>query len=436
MTLVDALPADPSADALYDAFTGWAAQQGLSLYPHQEEAAIELFERQQRRAGDADGLGQVDGRGRRALRRAGRRALDLLHGADQGAGVGEVLRAVRDLRRRERRDAHRRRVGQRRRADHLLHGGGAGQHRAARGRRRGRRPGRDGRVSLLRRRPARLGVAGAAAQPAPGAVPADVGDARRRPRDRDRPDAAHGSRDGAHRRRRAAGTADLLVVGRAAARVAGGAGRVDQAPIYVVHFTQASAMERAQSLLSAKLCTRAGARRDRRGDRRLPLHRRLRPHALQAGARRHRRPPRRDAAALPAPGRAARADRLAEGDLRHRHARRRHQRPDPHRGLHGPGEVRRHAPPAAEGARVPPDRRARRAGGVRHLRLRRRAGARARDRAHARAGQGGRRPEEAPQGPDQEAGRRRGELDRGDVRAPAATRSPSRSCRACASTTR
>src|SRR5688572_28218644 len=30
----------------------------------------------------------------------------------------------------------------------------------------------------------------------------------------------------------------------------------DQAPIYVVHFTQASAMERAQSLLSAKLCTR------------------------------------------------------------------------------------------------------------------------------------------------------------------------------------
>src|SRR6478735_6796196 len=30
----------------------------------------------------------------------------------------------------------------------------------------------------------------------------------------------------------------------------------EQAPIYVVHFTQASALERAQSLLSAKLCTR------------------------------------------------------------------------------------------------------------------------------------------------------------------------------------
>src|SRR6195952_2318116 len=44
MTLVDALPTEPSADSLYDAFTGWTAQQGLSLYPHQEEAAIELFD--------------------------------------------------------------------------------------------------------------------------------------------------------------------------------------------------------------------------------------------------------------------------------------------------------------------------------------------------------------------------------------------------------
>src|SRR3954466_2610867 len=32
--------------------------------------------------------------------------------------------------------------------------------------------------------------------------------------------------------------------------------RTDQAPVYVVHFTQASALERAQSLLSAKFCTR------------------------------------------------------------------------------------------------------------------------------------------------------------------------------------
>jgi superfamily II RNA helicase len=44
MTLVDALPTHPSADALYDAFTGWTAERGLTLYPHQEEAAIELFD--------------------------------------------------------------------------------------------------------------------------------------------------------------------------------------------------------------------------------------------------------------------------------------------------------------------------------------------------------------------------------------------------------
>ncbi|HEV7751597.1 MAG TPA: DUF3516 domain-containing protein [Baekduia sp.] len=44
MPLLDALPTDPNADALYDAFTEWTAQQGLHLYPHQDEAAIELFD--------------------------------------------------------------------------------------------------------------------------------------------------------------------------------------------------------------------------------------------------------------------------------------------------------------------------------------------------------------------------------------------------------
>ena len=34
---------EPSADAVYEAFLEWAEEQGLSLYPHQEEAAIELF---------------------------------------------------------------------------------------------------------------------------------------------------------------------------------------------------------------------------------------------------------------------------------------------------------------------------------------------------------------------------------------------------------
>src|SRR3954465_668329 len=44
MSLVDALPTDRGADAVYAAFTAWVSEQGLSLYPHQEEAAIELFD--------------------------------------------------------------------------------------------------------------------------------------------------------------------------------------------------------------------------------------------------------------------------------------------------------------------------------------------------------------------------------------------------------
>jgi superfamily II RNA helicase len=44
MTLTDLLPdpagADP--DTIFDAFAGWAKEQGLSLYPHQEEALIEV----------------------------------------------------------------------------------------------------------------------------------------------------------------------------------------------------------------------------------------------------------------------------------------------------------------------------------------------------------------------------------------------------------
>ncbi|RKQ90718.1 helicase-like protein [Solirubrobacter pauli] len=41
--LVEALPRDNDPDALYEAFMAWSEEQGLQLYPHQEEAAIELF---------------------------------------------------------------------------------------------------------------------------------------------------------------------------------------------------------------------------------------------------------------------------------------------------------------------------------------------------------------------------------------------------------
>src|SRR4051794_31457963 len=43
MSLVDALPTDPDADSIYDAFTAWVDGQGLTLYPHQDEAVIEVF---------------------------------------------------------------------------------------------------------------------------------------------------------------------------------------------------------------------------------------------------------------------------------------------------------------------------------------------------------------------------------------------------------
>ncbi|MQA81043.1 MAG: DUF3516 domain-containing protein [Streptosporangiales bacterium] len=45
MTTIDPLPrpSTDDPDALFDAFTRWAEKQGLSLYPHQEEALIEIL---------------------------------------------------------------------------------------------------------------------------------------------------------------------------------------------------------------------------------------------------------------------------------------------------------------------------------------------------------------------------------------------------------
>src|SRR3954462_591014 len=67
--------------------------------------------------------------------------------------------------------------------------------------------------------------------------------------------------------------------------------RVDRAPVYVVHFTQASALERAQALVSAKLCTREerAAIADAIGGVRLPP--RLRRAAARVTPRRHRGAP-------------------------------------------------------------------------------------------------------------------------------------------------
>ncbi|MFI5953658.1 DEAD/DEAH box helicase [Cryptosporangium sp. NPDC051539] len=42
MTLTDLVPAEAEPDAVFDAFAQWAGKQGLTLYPHQEEALIEI----------------------------------------------------------------------------------------------------------------------------------------------------------------------------------------------------------------------------------------------------------------------------------------------------------------------------------------------------------------------------------------------------------
>ncbi|EXG81036.1 DEAD/DEAH box helicase [Cryptosporangium arvum] len=42
MTLTELLPSTPDPDEIFEAFAGWAEKQGLTLYPHQEEALIEI----------------------------------------------------------------------------------------------------------------------------------------------------------------------------------------------------------------------------------------------------------------------------------------------------------------------------------------------------------------------------------------------------------
>ena len=144
---------------------------------------------------------------------------------------------------------------------------------------------------------------------------------------------------------------------------------------------------------------------DRRAHRRVPLHRRVRQDALAAGAPRHRRAPRRDAAEVPAPRGDAGPGRAAQAHLRHRHARRRDQRPDPHGAVHRADQVRRPAGAPPAGPRVPPGRRARGTRRARRRGLRRRPGPRARGGERQAARQGRRRRQEA-------AARRAGEAAR------------------------
>ena len=142
-----------------------------------------------------------------------------------------------------------------------------------------------------------------------------------------------------------------------------------RAPIYLVNFTQRERAELAQSLTSVR---RSPTREEReahpRGASATSASTRRTARTCSASSPRHRHPPRGPAAQVPPAGRAARAAGPAQGDLRHRHARRRRQHPDPHRALHPALQVRRREDRHPHGARLQADRRARRPQGLRRPR--------------------------------------------------------------------
>ena len=115
--LVSRIPAGGTTDPdqILDLFLEWVAEIGFELYPAQEEALLEIM------AGRHVVLSTPTGSGKSLVALGlhfkglceGR--VSLLHLPHQGAGVGEVLLALQRFRRRQRRDAHRRRQHQPRR---------------------------------------------------------------------------------------------------------------------------------------------------------------------------------------------------------------------------------------------------------------------------------------------------------------------------------
>ena len=392
VSLADLLPDaswDPSSDVLLDRFLQYAGGKGLVLYPAQEEAILELLDGKNVVLNTPTGSGKSLVASAMLFALAGARAAGRLHMPDQGARQREMDGAVPRVRPGPGGPLDRRRERQPRRAHSLLHRRDPRQHRAARrpGRRHRRRG--DGRVPLLRRPRPRRRMAGAAADDAADALPADVGDARRYAVLRGGHHSPQRARDGHGEVRRSprsprvrllrdpAGAYDREARGRGQdARLrrplhAGGRGE------------QRAGLHQPQDL-------HQGAEgRDRRAYRRLRLQQPVRRRHPQVAAARRRAAPRGTAAQVPRPGRAARAGRTAEGDLRDGHARRGHQRANPDGPVHPPVQVRRPEDGPPERPRVPSDRRARRAQGIRRPRLRRRAGAGARHREHPARRKGG-----------------------------------------------
>ena len=87
------------ADDFVGIFDDWVREQGIRLYPAQEEAVLELVLAQAPGALDADRHRQVARRARRTRDRARPGQAQLVHRADQGPGEREVLPAGRGVRR-------------------------------------------------------------------------------------------------------------------------------------------------------------------------------------------------------------------------------------------------------------------------------------------------------------------------------------------------
>ena len=276
MTLTELLPATPEPDALFDAFAGWAKQRGLALYPHQEEALIEIVSGANVILSTPTGSGKslvatgahfaalADGQRGRSTpprsRRWCRRSSSTLCAAFGPAEVGmmtgdasvnaeapiicctaEVLASI------ALRDGAEADVG----------------------------PGGDGRVPLLRRSRAAAGPGRSRSSSCRTAqfllMSATLGDVTRFEEDLTR-------RTG--RPTAVIKTAERpvpLVFSYSSSRCTRPWSELlttNQAPIYVVHFTQAAAIEQAQALMSVNVCTRAEKDEIADADRRLPVHRR------------------------------------------------------------------------------------------------------------------------------------------------------------------
>ena len=113
-------------------------------------------------------------------------------------------------------------------------------------------------------------------------------------------------------------------------------------PVYVVHFTQADAAGSAQDFTSLKICTREEKAEI------ADAHRRLRVHAARTAPTSASGCGTASACTTPGllPKYRVLVEQLAQrgpaqGHLRHRHARRRHQRADPHGAVHAALQVRR-----------------------------------------------------------------------------------------------